>query len=171
MLSLIWRNCSTFVKLRRNECGRRTLLRWQLWWPVTSLLRWNLWIGPAWHAADAESSVVSWNPSIDHFLQSSSSRPSGPVDLCSCGPVWTSVVLRSCGPVVLCSCGPGVLDPLVATAASHSHSSHPASRNSCVKVYSRVTQLKWWLWNQDDKARTIVRFDNGQKALLKTKDA
>ena len=39
----------------------------------------------------AESSVVSWNPSIDHFLQSSSSRPSGPV--------------------VLWSCGPGVLDP------------------------------------------------------------
>ena len=58
------------------------------------------------HAPDAESSVVSWNPSIDHFLQSSS-RPSGPVVL------WTSgsLLLWSCGPVVLWYCGPGVLDP------------------------------------------------------------
>ena len=34
---------------------------------------------------------------------------------------------------------------------------------------ARRTQLKWWLRNQDDKGRTIVRVYKSQTAILKTK--
>ena len=82
VLSLIWRNCSTFAKLRRNEGGRRsrTLLRWQLR-SVTSLLRWNLRIGPA----CAWCRVVSGQLESVHRPLSPEQQP---------GPEW------SCGPVV-----------------------------------------------------------------------